>query len=112
MHNHHHHHTMDASESASVVLDIGGDVGALVLYVPAAEHGREIEVSRVGTDDPRVHAAVRERMVEAGSVYCMVIGSLQAGEYTIWSDATQPAGTVTVTGGEVAEVDWSERAVI
>ncbi len=111
-HEHQHNHTMDASESASVVLDIGGDVGALVLYVPAAEYGREIEVSRDGTDGPRVHAAVRERLVEAGSIYCMVIGGLKEGEYTIWSDATQPAGSVTVTGGQVAELDWSERAVI
>ncbi|HEY1485245.1 MAG TPA: phospholipase [Micromonosporaceae bacterium] len=104
---HTHHHTADASESASVVLDIGADVGALILYVPAACHGREIEISR-GTE-PRTHAAVRERIVEDGSIYCVVYGSLPEGEYTVWDDETTAGGTVTVTGGEIAELDWVAR---
>ena len=100
-----HNHTLDASESASVVLDIGADVGALILYVPAADHGREIEISR-GTDI-RTHAAVRERIVESGSIYCVVYPGLVADEYTIWADATTPGGHATVTGGEITEVDWT-----
>jgi hypothetical protein len=103
----HTHHTVDASESGSVVLDIGADVGALVLYVPAAEHGREIEISR-GTE-PRTHAAVRERVLDIGTIYCIVYAGLTAGEYTIWDDDTTPGGTVTVTGGEITELDWTAR---
>jgi hypothetical protein len=104
---HNHQHTLDASESASVVLDIGADVGALILYVPAADYGREIEISR-GTD-PRTHAAVRERLVDSGSIYCIVYAGLTAGEYTIWDDETTPGGTVTIIGGEITELDWTER---
>jgi hypothetical protein len=103
----HPHHTLDASESASVVLDIGADVGALILYVAATEHGREIEISR-GTER-RTHAAVRERRLDDGSIYCSVYPGLTAGEYTVWDDETTPGGTVTVTGGEVTELDWTER---
>ena len=104
----HHHHTYGASEAASVMLDIGAEVGALVLYVAATELGREIEVSPAG-GGPRQHAAVRARHVDHGTVHCVVIGGLAAGRYTVWVDRTVPAGTVTVAGGEVTEVDWSAR---
>jgi hypothetical protein len=98
---------MDASESGSVVLDIGADVGALIVYVPAAWHGREIEVSR-GTDR-RTHAAVRERHLEDGSIFCVVYPGLPEGDYTIWDDETTPGGTVTITGAEITELDWTQR---
>ncbi len=99
VHNH-HRHTLDASASGSVILDIGADVGALVLYVAAAEFGREIEISPVGTPDQRTHAAVRERIVESGSLYCIVYAGLDEGDYTIWADAVRPAGSVRVVGGD------------
>lgn len=104
----HRHHTFEASETASVMLDIGGDVGALALYVAATELGREIEVSPVGGGTRR-HAAVRERHVGHGTVHCVVIGGLRAGRYTVWFDRAVPAGTVAVAGGQVTEVDWSSR---
>lgn len=100
------HHTLQASPNASVVLDIGADVGALVLYVPATEHGREIEISRVGSSGRRTHAAVRERRLDRGAVHCVVYAGLDAGEYTIWADDTRPGGAATVIGGRVTELDW------
>ena len=106
---HTHHHTFAPSETASVMLDVGGDVGALVLYVAASELGREIEVSRVG-GGLRQHAAVRERHLDHGTVCCVVIPGLTAGQYTVWADRTVPAGTVTVAGGTITEVHWSGRA--
>ncbi len=108
----HHHHTLAASESGSVVLDIGADVGALVLYVPAAELGREIEISASGTPNHRTHVAVRERIVESGSVFCLVYPALAQGDYTIWSDETRMAGSVHVVGGQITELDWTSRHVI
>jgi hypothetical protein len=102
-----HSHTLDASESASVVLTIGAGVGALILYVPASELSREIEISPAGTHAPRTHAAVRERKLDDGSRYCVVYDGLPEGDYTLWDDDTTPAGTATVTGGQVTEVDWT-----
>ena len=103
----HNHHTLEASPNASVVLDIGADVGALILYTPASEGGREIEISRVGSSGPRTHAAVRERRLDHGSLHCVVYAGLAAGEYTIWADNTTPGGTATVIGGCVTELDWT-----
>jgi hypothetical protein len=101
----HAHHHLDASGPASVVLDIGAGTGALVLYTPPDEHGREIEISRVG-EDRRVHAAVRERQVDGGSVFCVVYPGLAAGDYAVWDGPDTLAGTVTVTGATVTETDW------
>lgn len=103
----HNHHTLQASPNGSVVLDIGADVGALVLYVPATDLGREIEISQVGSSGPRTHAAVRERRMDHGTLHCAVYAGLAAGEYTIWADDTTPGGTATVIGGRVTELDWT-----
>jgi len=104
-----HHHTLDSSPAGSVVLNIGADRGALVLYVPAAWHGHEIEISPVGRDGQRTHAAVRERELEDGPIFCVVYDGLAAGDYTVWLDETTPGGTAAVVGGRVGELDWSDR---
>jgi hypothetical protein len=86
----------------SVVLELGGDVGALVLLAPAALLGHEIEISKA---DPgyRTHSLVRERLTSSGTSYAAVDPDLPAGHYVIWRDSKDAsAGTVTVVGGQVA----------
>lgn len=46
-----------------VVLDIGEDLGALIVYTDAAWHGTEIEISPIGEDSKRSHKDVLERGV-------------------------------------------------
>lgn len=88
----------------SVVLDLGADVGALILDVPAALSGREIEISPAdgGAAARRTHALVRERRTGAGTSYAAVYPGLPAADYTIWRDPATRAATVTVRGGQVA----------
>lgn len=106
-----HHHQLDPSPTASVVLDLGGDVGALVIYTGADLLGHEIEVSPVGTDgvpDPdaaRTHAAVRLRTVRPRELYGVLIPDLSAGRYTVW-DRDVAVSIVEVVGGAVAECAW------
>ncbi len=88
------------------MLDIGDDVGALVLYTGEELRGREIEVSPKGRDAWRVHTAIRERRANGRTIFAGVYLALPADDYTIWKDATTPAGEVTVVGGAVAEADW------
>ncbi len=88
------------------VLDIGQDIGALVIYTREELRGREIEVSPLGNDAQRTHTAVLERKVSERSVFAALFLALAAGDYTIWKNATTPAGSVTIVGGAVAEVDW------
>jgi hypothetical protein len=96
------------SREGSVVLEIGGDLGALIIHTGPGEDGVEIEVSPVG--DPaarRTHAAVRPRHLSGRTVYCAVISPLPAGDYTVWRDAGTAGPTVHVPPAGVAEQRWN-----
>ncbi|MFG2053500.1 phospholipase [Micromonospora sp. NPDC048930] len=105
-----HQHQLGPSESGSVVLDLGGDSGALVVYTGRELHGREIEISRADGDGPRTHSAVRERHVRDGVFHSAVYPDLAAGLYTVWWDERTPAGAISVTGGAIAEFVWPTSA--
>jgi hypothetical protein len=97
---------IDRVHPETVVLDIGQDIGALVLYTDAELRGREIEVGPRGSDAKRVHVEVLERRINGRPVFAAVFPGLRAGNYDIWENAGNPNGTVTIVGGEVATVDW------
>lgn len=122
---------LGASNDGSVMLDIGGDIGALILHTGPELLLAEIELSRVdggpvpGPDHahenghgeahqhdhgpsaaPRTHVAVRERRGPAGTRYAAIYPGLRSGEYTVWGVDGAVADTVTITGGEVAQLDW------
>ncbi|KAB1931753.1 phospholipase [Micromonospora sp. ALFpr18c] len=99
-----HEHAYGPSETGSVVLELGGETGALILYTGRELDGREIEISRGA--DRRVHSAVRERRVRDGSFHSAVYPDLPAGIYTVWWDEDTSVGTVSVHGGEIAEFVW------
>ena len=93
----------------SVVMELGADIGALVLYTPPGLDGEEIEISR--DDEPghaRTHSQVRPRPLPGETVYAAVYPGLRAGCYTIWRDERTPAATVSVTGGQVSSCQWPE----
>ena len=111
MHEHPHEHRYGPTGSGTVMLDLGGDTGALIIYTGREQHGREIEISPAdGAAGPRTHAAVRERIVRDGVFHSAVYPDLAAGVYTVWWDAGTPAGAISVTGGEVAEFVWPSSA--
>jgi hypothetical protein len=103
---HHHEHQDFSAHSAPAVLDIGEDIGALVIYTRPELHGQEIEVSPTGNDSQRTLTAVLERRVNGRSIYAALYLALPAGDYTIWWDDPALPRTVTITGGTVAELDW------
>lgn len=88
------------------VLDIGGEIGALVLYTDERFRGREIEISPVGDESHRVHTAIHERKVGGQLVFAGVYPDLPEGTYRIWTDDPSLPDLVTIVGGEVAEMDW------
>lgn len=96
---------IDRVHSETVVLDIGKDMGALVIYTHAELRGREIEVSPQGSAK-RVHVEVLERRVNGQPVFAAVFPGLRAGDYDILANGPIPSGAVTIVGGEVATVDW------
>ena len=90
--------------TGSVMLDIGGDVGALVVYVDGTLAGHEVEARPAGHEDRRAHASVLPRSGGDNSVHAAVIPGLAAGAYSIWLDAARPWGETVVRPGQVTEV--------
>src|SRR6202008_1164770 len=97
----------DRVHTESGVLDIGRDVGAVIIYTKADLRGKEIEVSSLGSAATRVHVEVLERRANGRPVFAAVFPQLHAGSYEIWGkNALNPSGNATIVGGEVTTVDW------
>jgi hypothetical protein len=103
----------------SVLLDIGGEVGALVVTMPAAMEGVEIELDRASGDDHghhgghgghgghRPHVAVVNRPVADGQVPSLVFPELVEGRYGLClKGSSDVVLAVEVHGGEVAAAVW------
>lgn len=90
----------------NVVLDIGDDVGALVLYTPSRYRGQEIEISPGGDESRRTHTAVLERSAGGKTFLAAVYPELRAGRWRLRAGDPDLQTEVIITGGEVAEVDW------
>jgi hypothetical protein len=117
-HVHSHGHDHAASEESyaarrhpeAVVLDLGEDVGALIVHTESDLVGVEIEISAAGRDDSRSHKEVLEREISGCPAYTAVFDNIREGTYTLWVDDVARERGVVVTGGTVAELDWSARA--
>lgn len=94
----------------AVLLDIGGDVGALVVEMPAALTGLEVEIRRRGDTRPageHPHVAVVSRRVGPGHVPSLVYPALVEGSYELYEKGTGDVElTAEVVGGEVTETAW------
>ncbi|HKC27087.1 MAG TPA: hypothetical protein VKB75_03655 [Jatrophihabitans sp.] len=114
--------------AGAVLLDIGGDVGAVVVAAPAHLAGAEIEICPEGrrSDEPDEgrgwwagewrahpshvawpHVAVLRRRTPTGAQFAAVFPGLRAGSYELWLRPAQPtAVVVSVAGGEVTSIAW------
>jgi hypothetical protein len=107
-HTHDHHHV---AGQGPTVLDIGDDVGALVLYTTAELVGAEIEISPDGEPDRRRHVAVHPRQYPGGTAYAAVYYGLEAGSYQLWAADGSVALTVSIEGNSITEAMWPQEAL-
>jgi hypothetical protein len=100
-----------------VLLDIGADVGAIVVEMPSEMVGAEIEVRPAAgdgeghlTDRPHAHhphVAVVDRRTSEGTVPSLVFSELPEGTYELVGKGGGPVrATATVTGSEVTQLSW------
>ena len=109
----------------SVLLDIGGDVGALVVSMPLAMVGVEIEIEPVGGAAPehdhahehehghghghghRPHVAVVDRPVTDGHEPSLVFPDLVEGSYELFDKGQDTVLlTAEIIGGQVTFLEW------
>jgi hypothetical protein len=96
----------------AVLLDIGGDVGAVVVTMPADMLGTEVELRPVGRaasgHSHHPHVAVVNRPVGDALIPSLVFPEVVAGRYEL-HEKGNPAvrQTLDVRGGEVTTVTWS-----
>jgi len=116
-HEHSHDHTPGGEESLAarrhpehVILDIGEDLGALIVHTDAEMVGIEVEISATGHDEERSHKDVLEREIDGRPAYTAVFDKVREGTYTLWVCDLACERDVPVSGGAVAELDWSVGA--
>ena len=101
------HHNHSAGQGA-VLLDIGEDVGALIVHMPEQLASVEIEICPLGEPHPaapREHVGVHARPGARGLT--AVFPALPEGHYELYVKPSGPTELVAqVLGGQVSEVDW------
>jgi hypothetical protein len=95
----------------SVVLDIGGDIGALMVTMPPEMVGQEVEICPAGNRPTGhvPHVAVVARPTPEGPVHSLVFPELAEGSYDLnerYRD--EVAVTVAVVGGQVTYSSWPQ----
>lgn len=97
----------------AVMLDIGGDIGALVVEMPRHMVGVEIEIRPAGASREAAghthypHVAVVERPALGGPMPSLVFGELSAGTYDLHDKGgDEVLATATVRGNAVTEMTW------
>ncbi len=109
----------------AVLLDIGGDIGALVVTMPATMVDTEVEIRPVDPAPRHVHGghthdhhhhehghlahvAVVARPVGDGTVPSLVFGELETGRYDLFEKGhpDEVVLTVDVVGGRVTSEEW------
>ena len=103
----------EPSGEGTVVLDIGGTRGAVVVFTPGSLAGLEIEIRPAGGRWDGTHTGIRRRDLRDTVAHAGVFGSLEAGAYELrlrGLPAGQPGGGIVVdalvTGGEIVQVEW------
>jgi hypothetical protein len=94
------------SRTGSVVLDIGGNIGALIIHTLEDLAGEELDIEGLGDGTVSTHSLVRERQLPQGVTYAAVYPGLPAGAYRVQGVAGRPAENVQIHGGRITEIDW------
>ena len=105
----HMHHENPHAGQGPVVLDIGGDVGALVVAMPETMADVEIEIRSVGASRRALlsHVGVVGRPVGGRTMWSAVFPELHQGRYELYERiAGRPQLIVDISGGEVTQVSW------
>ena len=111
MSHHHHHHHQGPGDWP--VLDIGGEVGALIVYLARQTATGELHACPTsspvdpvtGNPPAAFHTGVHARDIGGTSTWVAIYPEVVEGTYHLLDDAGAPMAQVAVTGGEVEQLD-------
>ena len=83
------------------VLDIGGDVGALIVLLPQLTASGELTVQPVGNPAGHFHTGVHKR----GNAWVAIFPEMVEGDYELVDDDGHWMAEVSISGAEVQELD-------
>ena len=88
-----------------VVMDIGGDIGGLIVRLDDSLEGTELPIEFA--DDPKrdIHTGVWRRSVGGQTVVVAVYPELREGSYRIHPGTDHAGAHLEITGGQVAHLD-------
>jgi hypothetical protein len=92
------------STVGSVILDVGGDIGAVIVSAVEEQCGLEIELVPMAAGVV-THTEVRERRLPEGAVYAAVFPGVPSGAYHL-RDPDGLESPVLVRGGEITAAPW------
>lgn len=98
---------LDRVHTEHAVLDIGEEVGALIIHCRPELRGRQIDLSPRTRLWQRTHTDVLERRIGRNQVFAALFFALPVDEYVIWGGRAEPIGEVAIIGGQVTEINWS-----
>lgn len=96
-----------AQSNGPAVLELGGQIGAAVIYAKGVHDGAELEIKLRGAEWNGQHTAIRRRRDnrDGSEVYAALFFGLQAGSYDVRLRGNAPTAgqPIEVVGGEVTE---------
>ncbi len=95
----------DHVQGGAPVLDIGGDIGALVVTTEVWAAGTELHLRSEHEPPIAVHTGVWNRRLGDGTVPAAVFMELVEGTYAVLDASGDVERKVTVKGGELAQID-------
>jgi hypothetical protein len=109
-HEHAHRHGIPHTHEAApkggpVVMDIGGDIGGLIVRLDDSLEGTELPIEF--TEDPKrdIHTGVWRRSLGGETVVVAVYPELREGSYRIHPGTDHAGAQLEITGGQVAHLD-------
>lgn len=111
-HPHPHEHTTTESyehvRGGPPVLDIGGEIGAMVATMSPQAAGRELHLRSEHHPPVSAHSGVWDRQLGDRTVTAAVFCELVEGIYWVLDASGAPVHPVEITGGHLTTIDLSQ----
>jgi hypothetical protein len=94
---------------ATPVLDIGGDIGAMIVYLDQIPPSGELMAHPPGRPAEHFHTGVHPRKMGGTTVAVAIFPEAVEGSYDLLDPEGIPMARIEVTGGRVSELDLRHR---